>query len=187
MADRSQLLLNWIEDNRNLVELLVYVRPVKSVIEAVEVSKIEKKYFIKTIIMKNKNDAELVALIVPAGTKVDRRSIREGTGPKRWTFASHEDIQDQLGFPAGGVPPVCLPEELKVYVDPRVLKNVSMRSMVVILSSGSEVKPCGRPSNSTSSQIFPASFMRRANSLCVHTGTDVSSVPWKMIVGEFPG
>ncbi len=123
MADRSQLLLNWIEDNRNLVELLVYVKPVKSVIEAVEVSKIEKKYFIKTIIMKNKNDAELVALIVPAGTKVDRKSIREGTGPKRWTFASHEDIQDQLGFPAGGVPPVCLPEELKVYVDPRVLKN----------------------------------------------------------------
>lgn len=123
MADRSQILLNWIEENRDLVELLVFDEPVKTVIEAVEVSKIEKKYFIKTIIMKNKNDAELVALIVPAGTKVDKRSIREGTGPKRWTFASHEDIQDQFGFPAGGVPPVCLPEELKVYVDPRVLRN----------------------------------------------------------------
>lgn len=123
MADRSQLLLDWIEDNKGSVELLVYDNPVKTVIEAVEVSKIEKKYFIKTIIMKNKNDAELVALIVPAGTKVDKKAIREGTGPKRWTFASHEDIQDHLGFPAGGVPPVCLPKELTVYVDPRVLKN----------------------------------------------------------------
>jgi prolyl-tRNA editing enzyme YbaK/EbsC (Cys-tRNA(Pro) deacylase) len=123
MVDRSRLLLNWIEEKKDAVELLVYDAPVKSVIEAVQVSKIEKKYFIKTIIMKNKNDAELVALIVPAGTKVDKRSIRENTGPKRWIFASPEDIQAKVGFPAGGVPPVCLPEELKVYVDPRVLKN----------------------------------------------------------------
>ena len=123
MADRSQLLLNWIENNKTIVELLIYDEPVKTVIEAVEISKIEKKYFIKTIIMKNKNDAEIVALIVPAGTKVDRKAIREGTGPKRWTFESHEDILNFLGFPAGGVPPVCLPEEITVYVDPRVLKN----------------------------------------------------------------
>ena len=123
MVERSQLLLNWIEDNKSIVELLVYDAPVKTVIEAVEVSKIEKKHFIKTIIMKNKNDAEIVALIVPAGTKVDKKAIREGTGPKRWTFASHEAILDNLGFPAGGVPPVCLPNEITVYVDPRVLKN----------------------------------------------------------------
>ena len=105
------------------IELLKFDKPVKSVMEAVAVSNIEKKHFIKTIIMKNKDDGQLIALILLAGSKVDKKVIRDGVGPKRWTFATAEEIIQNIGYPAGGVPPIFLPADLIKYVDPRVLNR----------------------------------------------------------------
>lgn len=115
----------WIRNHANnpKVKLLTYEKPVRSVQEAVEVSGIEKSYFIKTVVFKNKDTAEYVATIVPAGTKVNKRAIQEGVGPKRWTFPRNEELLENIGFPAGGIPPVGLPSSLTVYVDPRVLQK----------------------------------------------------------------
>lgn len=112
----------WIDKNKkNGVELFQYNRPVRSVAEAVEVSGFKKSQFIKSICMKHRSEGNFVIAIILSGSRVDKKSLQQGVAPKRWIMATPEEILDLIGFPAGGVPPVCLPHDLTVYVDPRVL------------------------------------------------------------------
>ncbi len=113
---------NWIESHSNDgVELYQYNEPVRSVAEAVEVSGLEKSQFIKSICLKHKSEGNFVIAIILAGSRVDKKKLQEGVAPKRWAMATPDEILDLIGFPAGGVPPVCLPDDLPVYIDPRVL------------------------------------------------------------------
>lgn len=113
---------DWIDRHLDAgVELYQYNEPVRSVAEAVEVSGLEKSQFIKSICLKHKSEGNFVIAIILAGSRVDKKKLQEGVAPKRWRMATPDEILEMIGFPAGGVPPVCLPDDLPVYVDPRVL------------------------------------------------------------------
>ena len=71
--------------------------------------------------MKHRSDGNFVIAIILSGSRVDKKRLQEGVAPKRWIMATPTEILNLIGFPAGGVPPVCLPNDLSVYVDPRVL------------------------------------------------------------------
>ncbi len=115
-------LLQWIQSHTG-VERYVYEQSVRTVLEAIEVSGFKKSDFVKTLILQNKKTLDLVALIIPAGTKADKRAIKDGVNPKKWVFTSPDLIYSTLGFAAGGVPPVCISDKLETFVDPRVLRR----------------------------------------------------------------
>ncbi|MFV2014244.1 MAG: aminoacyl-tRNA deacylase, partial [Candidatus Heimdallarchaeota archaeon] len=123
LADKYQLLLKWIDDHKSEgVERYEYDQPVRSVAEAIDISGFKKGDFIKSICLKHKKEDTIVIAIILAGSKVNKKMIREGVSPKKWSMPTPEQIFNAIGFPAGGVPPVCLPNDIIVYVDPRVLK-----------------------------------------------------------------
>ncbi|MCE7734301.1 MAG: YbaK/EbsC family protein [Candidatus Heimdallarchaeota archaeon] len=123
-SEKYELLLEWIEGYKSEgVERYEYEHPVRSVYEAVEVSGLKKGDFIKSICLKHKKEGTIVIAIILAGSKVNKKMIREGVSPKKWAMATPDQIFDAIGYPAGGVPPVCLPNAMSVYVDPRVLKR----------------------------------------------------------------
>lgn len=123
-SEKYNLLLQWINDHKSEgVERYEYEQPVRSVHEAVEVSGLMKADFIKSICLKHKKEDIIVIAIILAGSKVNKKMIHEGVSPKKWAMATPEQISKTIGFPAGGVPPVCLPKDISVYVDPRVLKR----------------------------------------------------------------
>ena len=121
---KFELLLQWLENHKSEgAERFEYDEPVRSVHEAINVSGLKKGDFIKSICLQHKKDNTFVIAIILAGSKVNKKMIREGVNPKKWSMATPEQIFNTIGFPPGGVPPVCLPIELDVYVDPRVLKR----------------------------------------------------------------
>ncbi|MHA2031197.1 MAG: aminoacyl-tRNA deacylase [Candidatus Kariarchaeaceae archaeon] len=120
--DKFGQLQLWLKEHQSEgVERYEYDQPVRSVTEAIEASGLTKGDFIKSICLKHKKEDIFIIAIILAGSKVDKKKLKEGVGPKKWTMASPQQIYNAIGFPAGGVPPVCLPENLNVYVDPRVL------------------------------------------------------------------
>lgn len=123
-SEKYDLLLQWIDGHKSKgVERYEYEQPVRSVHEAVEVSGLKKGDFIKSICLKHKKEDTIVIAIILAGSKVNKKMIREGVSPKKWAMATPDQIFNAIGYPAGGVPPVCLPDDIIVYVDPRVLKR----------------------------------------------------------------
>ena len=122
--EKHELLMQWFENHKSAgAERFEYDQPVRSVHEAIDVSGLKKADFIKSICLKHKKEDTFVIAIILAGSKVNKKMIREGVSPKKWAMATPEQIFNTIGFPAGGVPPVCLPIDLDVYVDPRVLKR----------------------------------------------------------------
>lgn len=117
-----EYLRKWIASKRDVV-LYEFDSPVKSVEQAVKVSGKPRSDIIKTIILKHRDEEIYVACIITASARVDKKAIQKGVGGKRWRMATTEEIKRILGFPVGGVPPICLGEKVVRYVDPRVLEK----------------------------------------------------------------
>ncbi|MHA2250373.1 MAG: aminoacyl-tRNA deacylase [Candidatus Kariarchaeaceae archaeon] len=127
MESPFETLLNFCKTNKTEIDRMEYDEPVRSVLEAVEVSGYPKSKFIKTVLLRHKSEGNYVIAIIIGGTKVDKKALQEGVNPKRWRMADPDEVLEVTGFPVGGVPPICLSHSLeyttKIYVDPRVLQR----------------------------------------------------------------
>ena len=77
-----------------------------------------------TIIVASKKEPKVfVACVVLATTRLDvNKRVRKLMGVSKASFASAEEMNELTGMEVGGVTPFSLPEELKIYVDTRIME-----------------------------------------------------------------
>ena len=77
-----------------------------------------------TIIVASKKEPKLfAACVVLATTKLDvNKCVRNLMGVSKVSFASAEEMKELTGMEVGGVTPFSLPEEIKLYVDSRIMR-----------------------------------------------------------------
>ena len=77
-----------------------------------------------TIIVASKKEPKVfVACVVLATTRLDvNKRVRKLMGVSKASFASAEEMKLLTGMEVGGVTPFSLPEELKLFVDSRIME-----------------------------------------------------------------
>ncbi len=85
------------------------------------------------ILVKTKTgEAKFVACVVLATTRLDvNKRVRKKIGARKVSFAAPEDTRRLTGMDLGGVTPLCLPDDLPVWVDAAV-----MARQTIILGGG---------------------------------------------------
>lgn len=88
---------------------------------------------VNTILVKAKTGGErFVACVLLATTRLDvNRVVRKRLEARRVSFAGADETRDITGMEIGGVTPICLPEDLPLWVDRRI-----MEADYVILGGG---------------------------------------------------
>jgi prolyl-tRNA editing enzyme YbaK/EbsC (Cys-tRNA(Pro) deacylase) len=78
---------------------------------------------VNTILVKAKTGGErFAACVLLATTRLDvNRVVRKRLEARRVSFASADETRDITGMEIGGVTPICLPDELPLWVDQRVM------------------------------------------------------------------
>lgn len=104
---------------------------------------VESEQIIKTLLflVEHPDSAQpLPVVVISCGeTRVDKKRLAEhyGIGKKRITLAPADVVADQLGFPAGGVPPFGHRTQLPVLLDAAVL-TAAQRHAGVIYGGGGD-------------------------------------------------
>ena len=79
---------------------------------------------VNTILVKAKTGGERFAgCVLLADSRLDvNRVVRKRLEARRVSFASADETRDITGMEIGGVTPLCLPEDLPLWVDQRVME-----------------------------------------------------------------
>ena len=77
-----------------------------------------------TIVVRSKTGEEkFAACLVLATTLLDvNKTVRKRLGARKVSFASPEETMARTGMSLGGVTPLCLPPELPLWVDGRIME-----------------------------------------------------------------
>jgi prolyl-tRNA editing enzyme YbaK/EbsC (Cys-tRNA(Pro) deacylase) len=88
---------------------------------------------VNTILVKAKTGGErFAACVLLANTRLDvNRVVRKRLQSRRVSFAGADETRSLTGMEIGGVTPICLPEDLLLWIDQRV-----MDAQYVILGGG---------------------------------------------------
>jgi prolyl-tRNA editing enzyme YbaK/EbsC (Cys-tRNA(Pro) deacylase) len=88
---------------------------------------------VNTILVKAKTGGErFAACVLLANTRLDvNRVVRKRLEARRVSFAGADETRELTGMEIGGVTPICLPEDLPLWIDRRV-----MEAEYIILGSG---------------------------------------------------
>jgi len=78
---------------------------------------------VNTILVKAKTGGErFVGCVLLADSRLDvNRVVRKRLQARRVSFASADETRDITGMEIGGVTPLCLPEDLPLWIDRRVM------------------------------------------------------------------
>ena len=101
--------LNW--------RLITMDKPTKTVAQAAQQLGVDKSMIIKTLILLCEN--KVYAVIVPGDKRLSFEKLEKIVGKCR--MAKKSEVEDATGYPAGGVPPVALPNNIEVIMDARVV------------------------------------------------------------------
>jgi prolyl-tRNA editing enzyme YbaK/EbsC (Cys-tRNA(Pro) deacylase) len=88
---------------------------------------------VNTILVKAKTGGErFAACVLLANTRLDvNRVVRKRLEARRVSFAGADETRAITGMEVGGVTPICLPDDLPLWIDQRV-----MRAEYIILGGG---------------------------------------------------
>ena len=80
---------------------------------------------VNTILIKAKSGGERFAIcVLLATTRLNvNRVVRKRLEARRVSFASAEETRALTGMEIGGVTPICLPEDLPLWVDARIMER----------------------------------------------------------------
>jgi len=110
----------WLRKHSLKWRLIRATKPTRTVRDAAEFLGVDESSIVKTLIVRA-NDA-YYAVILPGDRKLDFEKLKRivGSEPR---LAKPDEVLTATGFPAGGVPPVALPESIRVIVDQGVLEK----------------------------------------------------------------
>ncbi len=109
-----------IRNNPDLV-LMTFQDEVKTVKQASNLAAIPEQNIIKTIVWVT--DSFPIVTIVRGDCKVSVEKTKRELGVKEMKIADSKTVRQVTGYDAGGVPPICLPENIKVVLDKKVLEK----------------------------------------------------------------
>ncbi len=106
----------WIKLHELKWRVLDMPSSTKTVDDAARALGVSKSVIVKTLVVICEN--AVLAVIVPGDRRLDMSKLENLA--KNCRFAKPKEVEILTGYPAGGVPPVALPESIKVIMD-RVL------------------------------------------------------------------
>ncbi len=109
---------SWIRKHNLDWELIVMPEPTRTVREAATQLGVSESTIIKTLVLVC--DKGVYAVIVPGSRRLSLEKVGEIAG--RCRLARRHEIREITGYPAGGVPPVALPENVTLIMDSEVEK-----------------------------------------------------------------
>ena len=130
--DKVEEVKKFVEENNIDAEIIGHEKSGLTSENAAEAVGVSIENIVKTLLFvgKKKN----VAVVTCMGKdRVDSKKLSEVSGLKKPRMARPEEMKKILGTEPGGTPPICLPENVSVFIDERVLEKE-----FVIGSAGSE-------------------------------------------------
>lgn len=151
----SKTLTSFLTSRNVWHRLIEFDEPVRTVEQASRQVNAEK--IVKSIVMIDSDGNPTLAL-VPARSMVSHKKLKKLLDVKDVRLASHEEVLNFSGYPAGGVPP--FNDVKRVIADPEILKNetivvgggdvdklLEIRTGDVIQISNAQIIDITKPSN----------------------------------------
>ncbi|BCX81292.1 Cys-tRNA(Pro)/Cys-tRNA(Cys) deacylase [Methylomarinovum caldicuralii] len=111
LLEREGIAYEWVE-----IPLDPERKPIRSLEELVEARGLSPAQIVRSLVFRTGSGGFLL-LAAPATARADWGKLRKHTGERRLTMAESEQVLAATGYPVGAVPPVALPEDLRVLVD----------------------------------------------------------------------
>jgi len=109
--DRLGISYRWIE-----IPLDPDRKPIRSLEELVEAKGMAPGQIVRSLLFRT-GSGGFVLLAAPATARADWGRLRKHLGERRLTMAEFDQVLDATGYPVGAVPPVALPDSVRVLVD----------------------------------------------------------------------
>ncbi|MGR8980985.1 MAG: aminoacyl-tRNA deacylase [Gammaproteobacteria bacterium] len=94
-------------------------KPVRSLEELLAAQGRNPNQIIRSLLFRT-GSGQFVLLAVASGGKADWGGLRKHLNERRLTMAEPEEVLDATGFPIGAVPPIAVPEDVRILVDKSV-------------------------------------------------------------------
>ncbi|TFG26133.1 MAG: YbaK/EbsC family protein [Promethearchaeota archaeon] len=79
-------------------------------------------HIIKCLILRSKR-GKLVSAIILGNQSLDFKKLEEISHMKKFSLASKKLVQEKIGFPIGGVPPIAAIDKIPIFVDEKVMSK----------------------------------------------------------------
>jgi len=96
-------------------------KPVRSLEELLAGQGRNPNQIVRSLVFRTGSDG-FVLLAVAGGGRADWGMLRKHLDERRLTMAQPEEVLEATGFPIGAVPPIALPETVRVLVDESVFE-----------------------------------------------------------------
>ncbi|MCE4626932.1 MAG: YbaK/EbsC family protein [Desulfurococcales archaeon] len=104
---------SWLRKHGLDWRLITMHEPTRTVAQAARQLRVDESMIIKTLILLCENN--VYAVIIPGDKRLSFEKLGRIAGKCR--MAKRREVEDTTGYPAGGVPPVALPENIQVIMD----------------------------------------------------------------------
>lgn len=114
----SERVLKLLTSYSTAYRILPHDRPVYTVEDAVAARGVDAREMVKSILLREKSGSRYVMACVAGPDRLVPQKVRaQLDGWKRLTFAAAEEITEVTGYIKGAVAPLCLPDEIPVFID----------------------------------------------------------------------
>jgi len=94
-------------------------KPIRSLEELLTAQGLDPQSVVRSIVFKGENSG-FCLLAVAASGRADWAKLRNHLGERKCRMAEYDEVPEATGYVVGAVPPIALPEGLKVLVDQSV-------------------------------------------------------------------
>lgn len=97
-------------------------KPIRSLEQLLSEQNLDPNQIVRSLLFRTGSD-NFVLLATAGGGRADWGTLRKLLNERRLTMAQAEEVLAATGFPIGAVPPVALPESVRVLVDDNVFDH----------------------------------------------------------------
>lgn len=94
-------------------------KPVRQLEELLQEQGLKPKSVVRSIVFRTGSE-QFVLLAVAGGGRADWASLREQLEERKLRMAEYEEVKAATGYVVGAVPPIALPDDVKLLVDSSV-------------------------------------------------------------------
>lgn len=105
-------------------------KPIRNLEELLQAEGRDPRSVVRSLVFKTPSD-EFVLLAVAGGGRADWATLRQHLGERKLRMAEYDEVPEATGYIVGAVPPIALPDSIRVLVD-----NSLLRFENIIIGSG---------------------------------------------------
>ena len=107
-------------------------KPIRSLEELLTAQGLDPTSVVRSVVFKGENNGFCLLAVAGAG-RADWAKLRNHLGERKCRMAEYDEVPEATGYVVGAVPPIALPDNLKVLVDNSVSNypNVAIGSGVL--------------------------------------------------------